>query len=184
MVPHLDATTTAALEKNGTKGWIKGPCLWEQDQRIPVGTVNGKSRRPVRVEPMPIAAVLEPTTDAITVQQVLALPLPITTQAVQHQPTESTPAPSMTHSGSNASTFVNMPTPPDPTPDIHTATTASTPPNDPRTKVILDFEAPIVANDTVLHTSDAKPPIERYFTAVEDLQTMERTQTHHNAVPA
>lgn len=75
-VPHLDATTTAALERNGSNGWIKGPCLWEQDQRIPVGTVNGKPRRPAWVEPIPVAAAVEPITDATTVQQVLAQPPP------------------------------------------------------------------------------------------------------------
>ena len=45
-MPHLDAETSAALEKDGNKGWVPGPCLWLNGQRVPVGSVNGKMRRP------------------------------------------------------------------------------------------------------------------------------------------
>ena len=44
--PSLDVA--AANQCNKTeKGWVPGPVLWEDDERIPVGTVNGKPRRPL-----------------------------------------------------------------------------------------------------------------------------------------
>ncbi|KIX10151.1 uncharacterized protein Z518_01232 [Rhinocladiella mackenziei CBS 650.93] len=45
-LPHLDDETRAALEKDGNKGWVRGPCLWLDGQRVAVGSENGKLRRP------------------------------------------------------------------------------------------------------------------------------------------
>jgi len=59
MSPHLDQAATEAVERNGSKGWIEGPCLWEQGERVPVGTVNGKPRRPVNLEAVPVLAPAE-----------------------------------------------------------------------------------------------------------------------------
>ncbi|EXJ80581.1 hypothetical protein A1O1_08727 [Capronia coronata CBS 617.96] len=44
--PDLDAETRAAVEKDGNKGWVQGPCLWLQGQRLVVGSVKGKPRCP------------------------------------------------------------------------------------------------------------------------------------------
>eukprot|EP01099_Mayorella_cantabrigiensis_P006075 TRINITY_DN5022_c0_g1_i1.p1 TRINITY_DN5022_c0_g1~~TRINITY_DN5022_c0_g1_i1.p1 ORF type:complete len:517 (-),score=63.76 TRINITY_DN5022_c0_g1_i1:3-1553(-) len=45
-LPDLDAETLAALEKDGNKGWVRGPCLWLDGERLVVGSENGKLRRP------------------------------------------------------------------------------------------------------------------------------------------
>ena len=45
-LPHLDQETRAALEKDGNKGWVRGPNLWLEGQRVVVGSVRGKLRRP------------------------------------------------------------------------------------------------------------------------------------------
>ena len=45
-LPNLDAETRSALEKDGNKGWIRGPCLWLDGKRIAVGSDHGKPRRP------------------------------------------------------------------------------------------------------------------------------------------
>lgn len=41
--PHLDEAAAMQCYKTG-KDWIPGPLLWEDDQRVPVGTVNGQPR--------------------------------------------------------------------------------------------------------------------------------------------
>ncbi|KIX94225.1 uncharacterized protein Z520_09935 [Fonsecaea multimorphosa CBS 102226] len=52
-LPHLDDETRAALERDGNKGWVRGPCLWLNGQRVPVGSEKGKLRRPnVDIETM------------------------------------------------------------------------------------------------------------------------------------
>ena len=45
-LPNLDDDTRAALEEDGKKGWIAGPALWLNSQRVTVGSENGKLRRP------------------------------------------------------------------------------------------------------------------------------------------
>lgn len=45
-VPHLDDETRTALERDGNKGWVKGPALWLDNQRLLVGSQKGKLRRP------------------------------------------------------------------------------------------------------------------------------------------
>ncbi|KAL2417264.1 hypothetical protein ABEF91_005106 [Exophiala dermatitidis] len=45
-LPDLDAETRAAVEKDGNKGWVKGPCLWLAGQRLVVGSEKGKLRCP------------------------------------------------------------------------------------------------------------------------------------------
>ncbi|KAI1626772.1 CRAL-TRIO domain-containing protein [Exophiala viscosa] len=45
-LPHLDAETRAAVEKDGNKGWVKGPCLWLSGRRVVVGSEKGKIRTP------------------------------------------------------------------------------------------------------------------------------------------
>lgn len=42
----MDETTLKAIETDGRKGWIDGPCLWLGHKRFAVGSVNGKPRRP------------------------------------------------------------------------------------------------------------------------------------------
>ncbi|OCT54775.1 CRAL/TRIO domain containing protein [Cladophialophora carrionii] len=44
--PHLDEETRAALERDGNKGWVRGPCLWLDGKRVAVGSESGKPRRP------------------------------------------------------------------------------------------------------------------------------------------
>lgn len=44
-LPHLDQETRAALERDGNKGWVPGPCLWLDGQRVVAGSKNGKPRR-------------------------------------------------------------------------------------------------------------------------------------------
>jgi hypothetical protein len=46
-MPHLDDETRAALETDGNKGWVRGPCLWLDGKRVPVGSEKGKPRRPI-----------------------------------------------------------------------------------------------------------------------------------------
>ena len=43
--PDLDVETREALERDGNKGWVKGPALWLNNERIVVGSENGKLRR-------------------------------------------------------------------------------------------------------------------------------------------
>ncbi|RMD42823.1 hypothetical protein DV735_g2309, partial [Chaetothyriales sp. CBS 134920] len=42
--PDVDEPARAALERSGNSNWIKGPCLWLDNQRIVVGSEHGKSR--------------------------------------------------------------------------------------------------------------------------------------------
>lgn len=44
-MPDLDQETLSALERDGNKGWVKGPALWLNNERIVVGSENGKLRR-------------------------------------------------------------------------------------------------------------------------------------------
>lgn len=46
MVPHMDEESSRAVERDGRKGWVDGPCLWLDRKRFAVGTVDGKLRRP------------------------------------------------------------------------------------------------------------------------------------------
>jgi len=43
--PDLDEETRKALEKDGHKGWVKGPALWLNNERVVVGSQDGKPRR-------------------------------------------------------------------------------------------------------------------------------------------
>ncbi|KIW17163.1 hypothetical protein PV08_04354 [Exophiala spinifera] len=45
-LPHLDDETRAALEKDGNKGWVRGPCQWLDGKRVVVGSEHGKLRTP------------------------------------------------------------------------------------------------------------------------------------------
>lgn len=170
MVPHLDQPATDAVEKNGSKGWIEGPCLWEQNQRVPVGTVDGKPRRPAKLVPSPAppaavnhvavpAPTIEPTrpTDASALSANLAPP----------EPAEVSQPPRATHSDSTEPISVSKP------PEIIVPPTVIGPPQVP------ESEAPIVANGQVLQAGDVKPPMERFVTANEDLCT---TRAQLNAV--
>lgn len=44
-MPDLDDEIREALERDGNKGWVKGPALWLNNERIVVGSENGKARR-------------------------------------------------------------------------------------------------------------------------------------------
>jgi CRAL/TRIO domain len=168
MTPHLDQAAREAVEKNGSQDWIEGPCLWEQNQRVPVGTVGGKPRRPANLVPVPAPAVTDsnvsqlPPTTTEPAASVQAATLSPTT--AQSQILEPTKPPSMTHSGSTASTIINTP------PEAMTVA-----PTADGTAKVLKSEAPIVANGEVLQGGDVKPPMERFVTAAEDLSTV-RTQ--------
>jgi len=43
-LPHLDDETRAAVEKDGNKGWVRGPCQWLDGKRLVVGSEKGKLR--------------------------------------------------------------------------------------------------------------------------------------------
>jgi hypothetical protein len=43
-LPDLDKETRAAVEKDGKKGWIRGPCQWLDGKRLVVGSEKGKLR--------------------------------------------------------------------------------------------------------------------------------------------
>jgi CRAL/TRIO domain len=167
MTPHLDQAALAAVEKNGSRGWIEGPCLWEQNQRVAVGTVGGKPRRPSKVEPIPVPAQAEnkveqahpaTTEPAEPMQTPAEAPAPALTPA-EPEATDSSNPPSMAHSGSTVSTFAGT------QPDALAAT-----PTDGTAKV-TENGAPVVVNGAVLNAGDAKPPMERFVTAFEDLHT-------------
>jgi hypothetical protein len=51
-MPHLDEETRAALEKDGNKGWVRGPCYWLDGKRVVVGSQGGKPRATPEVEKM------------------------------------------------------------------------------------------------------------------------------------
>lgn len=44
-LPHMDADALRAVEKDGHKGWVPGPCLWLEHERVIVGSEKGKLRR-------------------------------------------------------------------------------------------------------------------------------------------
>lgn len=44
-MPDLDDEIREALERDGNKGWVKGPALWLNNERVVVGSENGKARR-------------------------------------------------------------------------------------------------------------------------------------------
>lgn len=44
-IPDLDQETREALERDGNKGWVKGPALWLNHERVVVGSQNGHLRR-------------------------------------------------------------------------------------------------------------------------------------------
>lgn len=165
MQPNLDQVAQEAVEKNGSKGWIPGPCLWEQNQRVPVGTVNGQPRRPAILQPVPVSD-LTPTDTTVAQPPALTDPVisPVSAAALDIQnvalSTETSNPPSMAHSGSTASTTTS------PSPE----TTSVLPVNG--TVNVLDSEGPIVANGEVIHAGDVKPPMERFVTAAEDFQTV------------
>jgi hypothetical protein len=166
MTPQLDEVARTAMEKNGSKGWIEGPCLWEQDQRVPVGTVNGKSRRPDKMESAPTPAKIDgqvaqhlPTAHTATTAAIPAIVPATDPGTIQPRLAETSNPPSMAHSGSTAATSVETP------PEITNALTVN------GTTKVLDSEAPLVANGEVLHARDVKPPMERFVTAIEDLTT-------------
>lgn len=46
MLPHMDEESLRAVERDGRKGWVDGPCLWLDHRRFAVGSVDGKLRRP------------------------------------------------------------------------------------------------------------------------------------------
>lgn len=45
-VPSLEGEVKEAVERDGRKGWIKGPCLWLDKERVIVGSEDGKPRTP------------------------------------------------------------------------------------------------------------------------------------------
>lgn len=44
-LPHMDVDALRAVEKDGHKGWVSGPCLWLEHERVIVGSDKGKLRR-------------------------------------------------------------------------------------------------------------------------------------------
>lgn len=44
-LPHMGPEEMKAVEKDGKKGWIAGPALWLDNERIVVGNEKGKPRR-------------------------------------------------------------------------------------------------------------------------------------------
>ena len=44
-LPHMDEEALHAVEKDGHKGWVPGPCLWLDHERVIVGSDKGKLRR-------------------------------------------------------------------------------------------------------------------------------------------
>jgi hypothetical protein len=44
-LPHMDEDALHAVEKDGHKGWVPGPCMWLEHERVIVGSDKGKLRR-------------------------------------------------------------------------------------------------------------------------------------------
>lgn len=44
-LPHMDDDALRAVEKDGHKGWVPGPCMWLEHERVIVGSEKGKLRR-------------------------------------------------------------------------------------------------------------------------------------------
>jgi hypothetical protein len=42
----MDEESLRAVERDGRKGWVDGPCLWLDHKRFAVGSANGNLRRP------------------------------------------------------------------------------------------------------------------------------------------
>lgn len=65
--PDLDEETRTALEKDGNKGWVKGPALWLNNERIVVGSENDKLRRSDKeiAEKKPIVYAADYTEDPV-----------------------------------------------------------------------------------------------------------------------
>lgn len=65
--PDLDQETREALERDGHKGWVKGPALWLNNKRIVVGSENGKARRSDKeiAEMKPIVYAADYTEDPV-----------------------------------------------------------------------------------------------------------------------
>lgn len=66
-LPDLDEETQAALEKDGHKGWVRGPALWLDHQRVVVGSENGKLRRsPKEIEKLkPVVCAADGTDEPV-----------------------------------------------------------------------------------------------------------------------
>jgi len=66
-VPHLDAETREALERDGNKGWVRGPALWLNNERVVVGSLNGQLRRSDQeiAEKKPIVLAADYTEDPV-----------------------------------------------------------------------------------------------------------------------
>jgi CRAL/TRIO domain len=193
MSPHLDQAATEAVERNGSKGWIEGPCLWEQGQRVAVGTVNGKPRRPVELKAVPVPALGAAEVKAEVKAEAEAegnstiappiLPPPPAKHPTENETTKQAPMPALNpdpvastnpsstaHSATTTSTSV---TPPDitisaPSPPPTTTPTAAAAVSFP--EPTPNSEGPIVLAGEVLPAGTAvKPAMERFVTAVEDL---------------
>jgi CRAL/TRIO domain len=197
MSPHLDQAATEAVERNGSKGWIEGPCLWEQGQRVPVGTVSGKARRPVNLVAVPVSApaaaeveaegeaeaegnantapppTLPPANDPTETEAAKQAPIRLPNPNL---PASTNPSSFTAHSATTTSTSVtppditiSAPSPPPPT-TMLTTTAAATAAAASFPEPTPDCEGPIVVAGEVLPASAAvKPPMERFVTAVEDL---------------
>ena len=165
MQPNLDQAAQEAVEKNGSRGWIPGPCLWEQNQRVPVGTENGKPRRPAMLQPVAVPALTPRHTKGTqppASTEPVTSPVSAATAEIQAETAlrETSSPPSMAHSGSTASTFTS------PSPE----TTSVLPVNGAVN--VLDSDGPIVSNGEVIPSGDVKPPMERFVTAAEELHTV------------
>lgn len=66
-IPDLDEETRSALERDGNRGWVKGPALWLNNERIVVGSENGKLRRSEKeiAEKKPIVYAADYTEDPV-----------------------------------------------------------------------------------------------------------------------
>ncbi|KIW98459.1 uncharacterized protein Z519_00120 [Cladophialophora bantiana CBS 173.52] len=97
-LPHLDDETRTALERDGNQGWVRGPCLWLGGQRIPVGSENGKPRRPnLDIEKMkPVVYAADYTEFPVHPDQKLSsggkAPMPNGTASPHHQAEEAAAA--------------------------------------------------------------------------------------------
>jgi hypothetical protein len=112
-LPHLDDETREALERDGNKGWVPGPQLWLNNQRVVVGKEKGKLRRnPADIEKMkPVVYAADGTDEPVhpgsgkgsfeneppkeKVQAANGSPIaPATTQVKDTAPSASPPPPS------------------------------------------------------------------------------------------
>ncbi|OAP56695.1 hypothetical protein AYL99_08807 [Fonsecaea erecta] len=97
-LPHLDDETRTALERDGNKGWVRGPCLWLDGQRVPVGSEKGKLRRPnLDIEKMkPVVYAADYTENPVhpdkKVSSGAKTPIPNGTASPHHQAEEAAEA--------------------------------------------------------------------------------------------